>query len=382
MQKRTHRLWTLTALAPLLFAAPTSARADDADAQPPLPAIVQKYVKALKQTPAISAKAQLLHAKKPDTATIFLRRPNILALTSRADGDTSTLVSNGQKLRQWDKKRITTLPAPVTLDQLAVPLPVGLAADLGVSLLTDSTTITADPNLMDKGETTVDGVRAHKVVSVSDAGNYTYWLASATGLPVRAELKGHHDYVVTLRYRKTRLNLAARSLTPPTGLVAFTPPKPPALLKNGTPAPDFSLKVAGGSKKVNLADYKGQVVLIDFWASWCPPCKMGMPHVQRLYRAFGPKGLTVLSVNTWDDKSAMTRFLGRHPWYTTTILFDPNGGTSGHREQSVAYKLYHVSGIPTVYLIGKDGNIAKSIVGYGPDEEAKLRAAIKTLGVE
>lgn len=155
----------------------------------------------------------------------------------------------------------------------------------------------------------------------------------------------------------------------------------PKLLSPGVPAPDFTLPTAKSAKPLTLSALKGHPVLIDFWASWCPPCKAGLPHTQALADEFGRKGLTVLAVNSWDTKAGMQAFLKAHPEYTMTVLFDDHPGTSGHRQGSIARDLYHITGIPTIYLIDKDGHIAASFEGYADDTEAQIRAALAKLGI-
>ena len=102
-----------------------------------------------------------------------------------------------------------------------------------------------------------------------------------------------------------------------------------------------------------------------------------MPHIQNIYKDLGGKGLSVLSVNSFDKKDSMTDFLSKHPEYTTTMLFDPGKGAA-----AVAAGKYNVSGIPTVYLIDKDGNVAASFVGYSDGREQEIRDALAKIGVK
>lgn len=135
----------------------------------------------------------------------------------------------------------------------------------------------------------------------------------------------------------------------------------PALLAPGTIAPDFTAHTPTG-KPVHLSDYKGKVVVLDMWATWCPPCQASLPHTNAVAKQFAPKGVTVLAVCVSDTKEAFDGWLPKHKDYSSiTFVFDP----SGRSKPSVVNKLYHVSGIPTQYIIGKDGKVVTSFVGYG-----------------
>ena len=148
------------------------------------------------------------------------------------------------------------------------------------------------------------------------------------------------------------------------------PASSPGLLPVGSPAPDFQLSTLGGTA-IHLSQLRGRPVLIDFWATWCPPCRKTMPHIQSLHQEFG-SSLGVLSVNTWDEPDAMQAFLQANTQYTTTMLLDTKAA-------NVATGKYRVTGIPTVYLIDRTGRIAGAYVC--PSEEM-LRAAILALGAK
>ena len=159
---------------------------------------------------------------------------------------------------------------------------------------------------------------------------------------------------------------------------AYTPPAdaslyaPPILLADGTAAPDFTVQDKDG-KPVKLSDYKGKTVVLDFWATWCGPCQSAFPNTAAVAKKFAARNVVVLAVNVWDSKSAFDGWLPQHPEYAPlNFAIDPNPDQS----KSVASALYGVSGIPTQYVIGPDGNIKKSIVGYEPGD-TQLEDALK-----
>ena len=100
------------------------------------------------------------------------------------------------------------------------------------------------------------------------------------------------------------------------------------------------------NKPLNLSDLKGKVVLLDFWATWCVPCRVELPNLELLHRDFKDKGLLVLGVDTEEPKD-QTAFMEKFG-YTFRFLVDPNEKVKN---------LYAVGGIPATVLIDKDGNI-------------------------
>lgn len=164
---------------------------------------------------------------------------------------------------------------------------------------------------------------------------------------------------------------------------AFAANRPP-LLSAGTMAPDFTALRADGSP-VKLSDFRGKIVLIDFWATWCGPCKHAMPHIEQLHQKLSPQGLVVLGVCVWDERSAFDAWL-KKPGVPTSYLkvFDPVGTSDRKlpRDQrtNIASRWYSVSGIPTFYVVGKEGDILFGGVGAGDQTEANLDRALKRIG--
>jgi thiol-disulfide isomerase/thioredoxin len=130
----------------------------------------------------------------------------------------------------------------------------------------------------------------------------------------------------------------------------------------GSPAPDFLLPLvspAERGKQLRLSDLQGKAVVLDFWASWCAPCRAQTPVLERVAKAVGNEKLRVVGVGTSDDRASITRFLDQKPM-TYSSVFD---------DQGVASSLYHVQALPTVVVLGRDGTVKAVATGFIGDSE-------------
>ncbi len=134
----------------------------------------------------------------------------------------------------------------------------------------------------------------------------------------------------------------------------------------GKPAPDFELQLLDG-KKFRLANSKGHVVVLDFWATWCGPCLQSMPQIDRVVREFEDQGVELIAVNLEEPANQITAMLERHKLQMTVAL---------DRDGVVAAK-YEAAAIPQTVLIDRDGKVARLFVGGGPKLADQLRDAVR-----
>jgi peroxiredoxin len=139
----------------------------------------------------------------------------------------------------------------------------------------------------------------------------------------------------------------------------------------GQPAPDFSLPDLS-TNTVTLSLYRGQkVVLMDFWATWCGPCRMAMPDLQDLQDKFKDRGFEILSVNQGESAEQVRNFIQRKK-YTFHVVLDQDGAVGGK---------YGVRGIPTLVLVDKKGVVQWLSVGYSGNDD-DLRQLLERLTKE
>ncbi|MDX2017131.1 MAG: TlpA disulfide reductase family protein [Planctomycetota bacterium] len=138
------------------------------------------------------------------------------------------------------------------------------------------------------------------------------------------------------------------------------------LLPVGTAAPAWTLKDDAGNT-VNLSDFKGKVVFMDFWGTWCPPCRAAMPKTQRLHERFKDQDVVVLGMNFERDPKANPRKFMDDNKYTFGLIL---------KGETIASK-YRVRGWPTFYVIDREGKVVFGEVGYDPSHEKDFIAAIE-----
>ncbi len=342
---------------------------------------------------AVTYQLSILTAAKPNLMRYEMWEPkDAVPFATKPSGTPSiTIVSNGKKEWIQSRREYKELDNPdlKRLQTVMEPWDGFYVADLSLY----SQALTSEKNKEDiavrmLGAEKIDGMPCSKVeidlkqqFNGKDVETRKTVYLRPDGL-VRREITSVHfgtdNFVSTsdlLRIEKNPdLRQETYAYTPPKGIALEAPAA--ELLASGTPAPDFSAKGKDGSP-IKLSDFKGKVVVLDFWASWCGPCMNSMPHTQSVADKLQKEGLPVVFLavddgepadgfNTWVSKTGVT-------YPALTFAYSP-------QEALVSSKLYNVTGIPTQYVIDAKGAVRASFVGYGgptDDLEKALRAAIK-----
>lgn len=141
----------------------------------------------------------------------------------------------------------------------------------------------------------------------------------------------------------------------------------PTIRAAEVPAHDFSLPGVAGT--VSLSQYKGQVVYLDFWASWCGPCRQSFPWMNMMQQRYGDKGFKVIAINLDKEPALREKFMAQNP-PKFTIAFDAEG---------VVAEKYNVQAMPTSYLIDRQSNIHSHHFGFHDKDSSRMERKIESL---
>jgi peroxiredoxin len=143
----------------------------------------------------------------------------------------------------------------------------------------------------------------------------------------------------------------------------------------GSGAPNFHAQTLDSiPREKSLADYRGRVVLVNVWATWCVPCRVEMPSIQKLYNEFHPRGLEVVAISVDEPGNEReVRDFAHDLGLTFTILYDPNNSVTG---------LYEIQGYPTTIIVGRDGSIRKKQMAASDWSSPENRTLVQQLLAE
>lgn len=155
-------------------------------------------------------------------------------------------------------------------------------------------------------------------------------------------------------------------------LIALVVPGLACAIENGQPAPVFGAPLLQGDASLELEDHRGKVVLLDFWASWCGPCRQSLPALEKLRDEFGAAGFEVIAVNLDQEIQDGLDFLKKYPVTYPTVQDAPG---------RIA-RLYDVKTMPMSYLLDRQGVVRHVHQGFNKKDVPRLRAAVADLVAE
>ena len=326
----------------------------------------------------------ILAAEKPGRARTEMRNPT-MGMVVVTDG--TTLTSYSQQAHQYTREPAPKLSAGSdTAEAMAGPgSPLGRYFGI-TRTLKSARWLRAQTLDLGGRRSTCDVVAVeyeHPPEVRAQFSPTTFWIDRARLVVLRdstqvhvdsAAQGGSMDMAQTTTFSIARINEKVPdslfTFRPPAGAQEVSPFKGEGAADlTGQKAGDFTLADLAG-QPVKLSSLRGKVVLLDFWATWCGPCRIEMPNIQKLHRELKTRGLVVLGINQGEDAARVRPFLKKYA-YDFRILLD--------RRQTVG-RLYQVRGIPTMFIIDRTGTIRSHFVGVR--DESTLREALAKAGVK
>ena len=240
-----------------------------------------------------------------------------------------------------------------------------------------------------KGEQKIDGADCDGYLLTYPGFDVTAWLVRSDppvlrraeidlkkGLQSQTHEGGPVSAIVQVEVTDWKPNVETKDsqfvFTPPDGVeVAKPETETEAPVLEGKPGEDFELPLLDGGT-VKLSDLKGKTVVLDFWATWCGPCRMAMPVVGKVTEEFADKGVVLYTVNQREEAEAVQKYL-------QSTKLNPKVALDKEGKVSLAYG---ARSIPTIVLIGADGVIRKIFTGVSPQFEDELRGALAAIAKE
>jgi thiol-disulfide isomerase/thioredoxin/outer membrane lipoprotein-sorting protein len=326
------------------------------------------------------------HSETGRSMRFLVQRPGRIASEVRESQFTTRMVANGDsvwtavpELGQYTAVALPSLMGGADSAAIRQQLDPALAYAQFLDGVTKVQTLSRDTVRTARGVVRCERYALTRAASDSAAPGITIhprvvWVDPATRLVLLDSLRidqNHPQLGPVSSVSMTRLVVAEADPAPAPGAFAFhaddgarrvrrfmqRSPEHEAL--EGQPATDFTLETLAGAKPVRLSELKGRVVLLDFWATWCGPCRRWLPIVAQASRDYAAKGLSVFAVNEREPESKVQAYLDQQK-LDLPVLMDRSGNVGS---------TYHASSIPLTVVVGRDGNVLRILVGLHEKED-------------
>ncbi|HIE22918.1 MAG TPA: DUF2092 domain-containing protein [Candidatus Korarchaeota archaeon] len=355
-----------------------------------------------KTTSIMNVSAQGMEQKMKAELSIAMKRPNKLAVVLKSGMMGMTIVCNGEKMWTYMPmfKKYTVENAPESLEELIESASMMGMAGRSIIIITlfgdnpYEMLMEGVERVKLVGEEIVEGTKMHHIILYQEEMDIDLWIDAGDYLirkvrmdmskimekqkeimPGLADMKMileelHSDVRIAEDIPDTRFIFKAPEGARETDDLfgGFGPPAEPSPLV-GKETEDFTLEGFEEGVLIHPMDHKGKVIMLDFWATWCGPCRKDLPVLQRIYEKYKDKEFVFIAVNAMEDREKVEEFIkkGNH---TFPVALDKDGKVG---------ELYKVEAYPTLILIGKDGKIQKVHTGYMPGLKKRLEKDLNLL---
>jgi thiol-disulfide isomerase/thioredoxin len=323
--------------------------------------------------------------------SMAIQNPGKMRMDSKTQGINIVMVSDGETTWAYNSQANQYVKENVGMGPMAILKMMGMQDMPDISKVASTSKTLREETLEVDGQKHDCWVVETKVAAMDVPGAQgakvsdmvmTMWLDKKLSIDLQSTISMKMSVMgnnIGMSEKMVKKNLKIDEPMPDSFFI-FTPPEGatetdtlmgsalPAADLAGQPAAAFDVKGVDG-KSYSLAKLKGKPVLLDFWATWCGPCRKAMPAVDKMYQDFKEQGLVVLAVNSGEERALVDEFLKKTPMQYPAVL-------SG---DSKILDAYHVSAFPTFVMIGRDGKIVAHAIGF--DGEAKLREMAKKAGL-
>ncbi len=348
--------------------------------------VMQSIRQAYGKVQSLKATVQVKSGSETVVSSVQFQRPKQFAVQVKQNGNpVQTYISDGKTYTVYSPQSKTyeqkTVDAntPLTGGHLTFAGFIAVAMEPRFGEMLESYFSESFDKAQAKGKQKVGATPCRVVELSGKSGTMTLYLGEKDGLVYRMVYRmadgDTYEELVTAMQVNATIPKNTFAFNPPAGAKKEEPRKEPAERETtdtlkGQDAPDFTLSDMDGNT-VTLSELKGKVVFLDFWATWCPPCRESLPHTQALSQHEKAKSgeLVVLAVNAREELEQVKKFMQDNT-YTFRVLLDKDG--------SVLNK-YRVQGIPTFVLIDREGKVAWVQVGFGRGTEKQMEEAVSKL---
>lgn len=345
--------------------------------------VMQQIRQAYDKVQSLRATVQMKMGGETFVASVqFVRPKQFLVQVTQNGKPVQSFISDGTTFTTYDAQQKTYLQQPVPEDKPLAGGHLNFAGFAAMALepqfgqILEAFAERSFNNAQAKGAQKVGTTPCRVVELTGEGGTMTLLLGQKDGLVYKMVYKTSdgdtYEEVVTALQLNTPVQKTAFAFKPPADAKKVEPgqqaERDDTTSLKGQEAPNFTLTDMEGNE-VSLSSLRGKVVFLDFWATWCPPCRNSLPHTQSLSQHEKAKSgeLVVLAVNAREELDTVKKFMQDNS-YSFRVLMDKEGAV---------LNAYKVQGIPTFVLIDREGKVAWVQVGFGPGTEKQMEEAVK-----